>query len=103
MSNDNSNNEIKLVNFKTKQQQQIEELDTNIKEAVQECFNRVDIENTNALFTISFDKEGNPNVFFAGNIDPLKMIGTLEYAKALFLDFTPVMGDLEYGDLDDTH
>jgi len=98
---DNDKTDLKLVEFKTKQQQDAEKLEENIHEAIQDVVNRVDFDTTKALFLVAFDEEGNPNIFFAGSMDPFKMIGVLDTAKALFLPEMPTGGYMDYEGLDD--
>ena len=97
MSNDN----IKLVEFKSKQKQEEEKVDELVREAISECYKAINITNASGMFSLVFDKDGNPNILFAGNIDPFKIVGVLEKAKSIFLEISSQNElDIDFGDFD---
>lgn len=94
-TNDNAN--VTLVEFKTKQRQEEEKLDAAVKEAVQSCYDNINIEDARGLLTIVIDGEGNPDILFAGAMEPFKVVGILELAKTLFVNMA-TEGSMEIED-----
>lgn len=61
-----------------------------------------ELENSQAFLTVLFDKESNPQILFAGDLDPFTVTGVLEYAKQNFLAHVlETTVDYDILDLDD--
>lgn len=61
-----------------------------------------ELEGAKAFFTILFDKKGNPQILFAGELDPFMVAGVLDYAKQNFLSHVlETTVDYDALDLDD--
>lgn len=79
-------NEDNVVKFNKKEDKVTAEIENLISEAVEDCYSKINIENKKAILVVTFDRDDNPDLLYAGAIDPFKIMGVLTYANIQFSD-----------------